>query len=60
MALGVIVLPVLARAHPGHSAFDVSAGPPHQGHELEIAAWLAAAALTAVLCGARWLFNRRR
>ena len=51
----------LAQAHPGHSALDFTAGPPHAGHESEIGTLLIATALTVTLfAGARWLASRRR
>ena len=55
------LLPSLARAHPGHSAFDFTAGPPHPGHESELGTLLIATALTvALVAGARWVSARRR
>jgi hypothetical protein len=60
IAVAVTFVPAPAGAHPGHSAFDFSAGLPHPGHEHEVAALLAAAALATLLFGVRWLFNRRR
>ena len=51
----------LASAHPGHPVLDFTAGPPHAGHEAQIATLLVATALTVTLfAGARWLSNRRR
>lgn len=53
--------PALALAHPGHSVLDVSAGPPHAGHEAEFAlVLLALLALAALANGIHWLVRRRR
>ena len=53
--------PAIASAHPGHSAFDPTAGLPHAGHESELGTLLLATALTvAVFASARWLAERRR
>ena len=57
----VAFLPALALAHPGHSALDFSAGPPHAGHGSELSTLLVATALTvALFASARWLSSRRR
>jgi hypothetical protein len=54
-------LPMSAEAHPGHSAFDFTAGPPHAGHESEIATLFIAAGLTMMLFAvAHWLVAGRR
>ena len=55
------LFPALALGHPGHSALDFTAGPPHAGHESELSTLLIATALTvALFAGARWLTSRRR
>jgi hypothetical protein len=56
----VLLLPALAQAHPGHSAFDATAGAPHAGHSGEWASLLVFVALTGGLLGLRWLANRQR
>jgi hypothetical protein len=43
-------LAAVARAHPGHSALDALAGPPHAGHEMELLVFCVAA--SAVLAAA--------
>lgn len=61
IAAALLLAPVAAQAHPGHSALDFTAGAPHAGHESEIATLLIATALTvALFAGARWLSSRRR
>ncbi|MCE9609982.1 MAG: hypothetical protein K8R23_07210 [Chthoniobacter sp.] len=53
--------PALALAHPGHSVLDVSAGPPHAGHEAEFAVLLITLlAIAALANGVHWLVRRRR
>ena len=61
ISAALAIVPAFARAHPGHSALDFTAGPPHAGHESEIGTLLIATALTvALFAGARWLTARRR
>lgn len=60
VAAALSFAPALAQAHPGHSAFDPAAGPPHAGHEHEIAAFFIALGITAAFLGARWMMARRR
>ena len=61
ISAALAVIPTLALGHPGHSAMDFTAGPPHAGHESEIGTLLIATALTvALFAGARWLTARRR
>ena len=61
ISTAIALAPVLALAHPGHSALDFTAGAPHAGHESEIGTLLIATALTvALFVGARWLTARRR
>ena len=55
------LVPALALAHPGHSVLEVSAGPPHAGHEAEFAlVLLSLLALAALANGIHWLVRRRR
>lgn len=59
LSIGLIFAPVLAQAHPGHSAFDPTAAMPHPGHESE---YLVVAALIAIglsLSARAWLKRRR-
>jgi len=52
--------PALALAHPGHSVLDVSAGPPHAGHEVEFGVLLISLlAIAALANGVHWLARRR-
>ena len=61
ISAAIALAPSFALAHPGHSALDFTAGPPHAGHESEIGTLLVATALTlALFAGARWLTARRR
>lgn len=53
-------LPVVAQAHPGHSAFDWFTAPPHAGHGNEYAVVLAVLGLFVLGCGAYWLASRKR
>ncbi len=55
----LLLLPALAQAHPGHSAFDPSVGLPHPGHESEWALVMILMALAAISIGARWIVSRR-
>ncbi len=60
-SVAAALFPALALAHPGHSAMDFSAGPPHAGHGAELGTLLVATALTvALFATARWLTSRRR
>ena len=60
-AAALALLPAFAQAHPGHSALDFTASPPHAGHASELGTLLIATALTvALFAGARWLSERRR
>ncbi len=57
----IALAPAVALGHPGHSAFDFVARPPHVGHEIEFGTLLIATALTIVLfAGGRWMNSRRR
>ena len=61
ISAALAIVPALALGHPGHSAMDFTAGPPHAGHESEIGTLLIATALTvALFAGARWLTTRGR
>ena len=61
IASSLLLVPALAHGHPGHSALDFTAGPPHAGHGSEIGTLLIATALTVTLFAcARWLSERRR
>lgn len=55
-----LLLPTLAQAHPGHTAFDLSAGMPHAGHVPEWLSLLIFLATIGGFLGASWLANRRR
>ncbi len=49
-----VLLPSLASAHPGHSAFDALAGLPHAGHEAEYAVFFVAASLVIAVAVRAW------
>jgi hypothetical protein len=50
----------MAQAHPGHFAFDYSAGAPHPGHANELVSLLLSLALSALLLTASHLITKRR
>jgi len=53
-------VPASSQAHPGHSAFDITAGLPHPGHELELGTVLLVVAASALAaCAVRWVAGRR-
>lgn len=56
----LLLLPAAVHAHPGHSAFDLSAGAPHTGHAPEWLSLLIFLATIGGFLGASWLANRRR
>ena len=56
----LLAAPALVHAHPGHSAFDFTAGVPHPGHEPEWGALCLSFALTGALLGVRWVLARRK
>ena len=57
--LATLLLPTLAEAHPGHSAFDWTV-LPHNGHTSEHAVFFSLLALTAIGCVAHWMATRKR
>jgi hypothetical protein len=52
------LLPSLASAHPGHSAFDALSGLPHAGHESEYGMFFLAASAVIALAFRAWLKAR--
>ena len=60
LAAGSLLLPVIARAHPGHSAFDWFTSPPHAGHESEWTVLAVGLVLGAFCCGLVWLSSRKK
>lgn len=57
--LAALFLPMLAQAHPGHSAFDLTAAP-HPGHAGEYAVLLMVLALATVGYIGHWVISRKR
>ncbi|MDB6172747.1 MAG: hypothetical protein JWL59_2058 [Chthoniobacteraceae bacterium] len=55
----LLLMPALAQAHPGHSAFDPTAGPVHAGHGPEWASLALFVAVSGGLLGLRWLASQR-
>ncbi|MES2569538.1 MAG: hypothetical protein V4710_05730 [Verrucomicrobiota bacterium] len=54
----LLLVPTLVQAHPGHSAFDPTAGAAHAGHAPEWALMGLLVAVVGGLLGMRWLANR--
>lgn len=57
--LVAFLLPTLAQAHPGHSAFDWTV-LPHPGHEKDYAVLFTILALTTIGCVGHWVASRKR
>lgn len=60
VAFALLALPQIALAHPGHSAFDASAGAPHPGHSSEWVSLIVFVALTGAVLGMRAMSRRNR